>query len=228
MSNEQRKGGTQKVEAPPPRPQPKPQVFSKDDLPHIRKALLVFLAMASIGAVSVYGSAVLAEGQIAMQQVMEAQRDEARRQYQVTQTELEEIREYQPKFLALQESRFFGSERRLELAERIHTVQKDRKLFLVNYELAPQQVFQVDPAVAAHGLELRGSRLTVRSQLLHEVDLFHLLRDLSASWMLVPQRCTLLRTPVSATVLAPRINAECTFYWVTLAGSADGAAGEVK
>lgn len=228
MSNEQRKGGPQKVEAPPARPQPKTPLFSKDDLPHIRKALSVFVVVAVLAGAFVLGSGELAKEEIAMQQVMEAQRDEARRQYQMTQTELEEIREYQPKFLALQEKRFFGAERRLELAERIHAVQKDRKLFAVNYELAPQQVFQVDAAVATQGLELRGSRLSLRSQLLHEADLFHLLHDLSSNQMLVPQRCNLLRSPSSAAALAPRINAECTFYWVTLGGSADAVAGEAK
>jgi hypothetical protein len=87
----------------------------------------------------------------------------------------------------------------------------------ITYEIAPQQVFQISPEISTGELELRGSKMKLQMELLHEGDLLNFLDDLKTKGLYTVQDCTLKRiNTIAETPLSPRLAAECNLYWLTI------------
>lgn len=194
-----------------------PYSFSRHGYPLIRKALITF-AVALILSI-----AVVAAGQIILLQVepgkaqAQAIQNAARDKFNQAESERIEIRDFLPKFEQLRERGFYGAENRLLMLELIKNIQVQRRLPPISYEFAPQQLVPVEPTLLDTTLELRATKIALRLGLLHELDLFHFLRDLRDQGFYTTKECTI--TPVNAMglePLAPRLTAECTLYWVTI------------
>lgn len=196
---------------------PQPYTFAKDGYPLIRKALLTFaIVMAlSIAVVAICRFLLLKiEPDRAQAQAIQ---NAAREKFNEAESERIEIRDFQPKFTQLQERGFYGKENRLFMLELIKGIQETRRLLPISYEFSPQQLLPVEPTILATSLELHVTRIVLHFGLLHELDLFHFLRDMRDKGFYTAKECKI--TPsniVSEESLAARLNAECTLYWVTV------------
>jgi hypothetical protein len=217
MNTENQTPAPQKPSGATPKAVAPARSFVATDFPHIRRAVITFALAIGIGALATGGSQMIVNRLHANQVEAQSRRDQANAQYTDAQTQLRQIREFGPGFRQLQETGFVGEEKRLDLLENLRGSQHKHGLFPIEYDIAPQQPVQLDPAVAAGSMELRSSRLAIRMPLLHEMDLFNLLDDLNRAGAYVPRRCTLQRIEsVSESGLMPHLNGECALYWITL------------
>ena len=197
--------------------------FLKTDFPFIRRATLT---LAGVLAVSV----VLVGASIALQSKWEtdlahskSERTEARRKLSEADLEKQEIRQFQPKFEVLLQRGLVGEESRLMWVERLRQIQDKRQLMPLTFSFSAQKPFAVDPSVTTGDMELRGSRLNVKMDMLHELDLFHLLDDLKSIGFYRAQSCTLQRALRSADPMAPHMSADCNLYLLTMADHSQAA-----
>lgn len=146
-----------------------------------------------------------------------ATRDAARQSFVHVEAEKQDIRLYQPLFLDLRRRGFVGSENRLEWVEAIRQIQEARRLLPLTYQIEPQQPYKLAGKVATGDYLLRGSRMTVHLDLLHEMDLFHFLGDLRQRGVFTVQDCAIRRAASAGNApLAPGLTADCTLNWLTL------------
>ncbi len=199
--------------------------FLKNDLPFFRNALIAFACslVLSIVLVSITETALTHRSDEKNQ--LEAQRDSLRAQSSQLEAEKQGIREFQPLFEQLRAHHLIGDEKRLEWVEAIQNIQSHRKLPPLTYEIAEQQPFVVDPSVSLGDFELRGSKMQLHMQLLHEMDLFNFLEDLNRVAQYAVQSCEVgISDSPQPGPLSPRYEAECTLLWITLGERVNTAA----
>ena len=190
--------------------------FMKDDLPLIRKALIVLIASLLLSAALVFaGKAILIKQQDGMNQAL-AQRGDALNKRRQAENDKQEIHDYQPRFMTLRERGFVGEERRLDWIEHIKQIRESRKLLPITYEISAQQVFQAVPEISIGDLELRGSKMKLQMELLHEGDLLNFLDDLTHIGFYSVQECKVKRTGTEPESEHLPLAAECVIYWLTL------------
>jgi hypothetical protein len=204
-----------------------PRSFYKDDFPLIRKASIFLGASIAVSAALLAGSGLLLSKQQSNRTTAQTHLDQALGQYKQSENERNEIRDFQPRYEQLLQRGFVGEENRLDTVEYIRHIQEDRKLLPIFYEIAPQQPLPVDPSVQTDELELRISKITFHMELLHEMDLFNLLSDLSAKGLFAPQVCSIRASDSASDIkLAPQLlRSECTLNWITM-GRRTAAEGE--
>ena len=196
---------------------PRERTFLNDDFPIIRSAVIVFVLSAIIGIGLIYSSQRLLE--IQKQAVVAAHviENKTREKLRSAQNELNEIYEFQPKYKQLVKDGFVGPEKRLEWVEAIQAVQKGAKLEPISYDIAEQQLFKVEPTMDIGTLELHGSKMTIKMNVLHEVDLLRFLNGIKGVQAYDLQNCAMQRVAnPEINKLAPALSAECTLYWVTI------------
>jgi hypothetical protein len=150
-------------------------------------------------------------------QVLQA-RNAARDRLAHAEMEKLEIAAYQPQYAALRERGLIGEENRLDWVEAMRQIQEQRKLMPISYEFAPQQPVRLETAMDLGGYQMRGSRMNMHMELLHEGDLLVFLADLRQRSFYTAQDCSIRRAASGpATPLAPTLSADCTLNWLTLA-----------
>lgn len=204
----------------------RPATFYQKDFPYIRRAAITLAACLAFSASLVGASVYLLKLQQNAKANAHTQNAQAREKYARAETDKHEITDAQPRYLQLVTRGFVGEERRLNWIERIKAIQKTRKLLPITYEIFPQQVFQIEDTTITGELELRGSRMVLTMDLLHELDLLNFLDELKAGEYYVPTECS-IKPPQSnlLSALAPRLSAECTLYWITLGARAPSGDG---
>lgn len=205
--------------------------YLKDDFPFVRRALLVLgISLLLSAALIGISRAILLKQQDAMNRA-QALRNDASNKLRQAETDKREIQDYQAKYMQLRERGFVGEERRLDWVEHIRHIQESRKFLPIAYAFSAQQPIQTDPGVLTGSLELRGSKMKLQADLLHELDLLNFMDDLKIKGLYTVQACTLKRTGTPAlssvegaaeTPQSPRLAAECTMYWLTLGERTDG------
>lgn len=200
--------------------------FYRDDFPVIRKAGITFGVCVMVAVALISASRFLLNKQEASQSQAQAELGQAREQYTAATNEKNDIRDFQPKYIDLVRRNFVGEEKRLDVIEHVHSIQENRKLLPITYEIFPQQIVQVDPALTTGELELRGSKLVLHMGLLHELDMFTFLTDLRTKGAFVPQACSI--KPIAGareSSLTAQLEGECSLVWITMGrrASADGA-----
>ncbi len=192
--------------------------FFRDDFPRIRRAVLTLSTSLVFGAALVSVSTFLLDKWRVLVAERSVENAQARQRLNQARIELRDLQAFQPAYEKLRDSGLVGDERRLDLMEHIKAIHQSRRLLPLTYTLAPQQTLLVDSGLPSGNMEVRGTRITLRYDLLHEMDLLHLLTDLKRRGMYVPDTCEVKRVVASSsTPLAPRLSAECALVWVTLA-----------
>jgi hypothetical protein len=183
----------------------------------IRRAAVIFAGTLGIAGAAVFASYWHMDHARSAEAYAQARRDDARSRLTHAETEKAEIRLYQPQFLELRRKGLIGDERRLDWVEAIRQIQQRRRLLPLSYEIEPQQPYLLETQLSMGDYQLRGSRMALRMDLLHELDLFHFLTDLRQVGTFTVQDCVIRRASNAGTApLAPTLNAECTLNWVTL------------
>jgi hypothetical protein len=191
------------------------------DFAIVRPAVLTFVAVAAISLACVVASRVQLVHARADENTAHTQRDAARSRFLYAESEKQEIRAYQPLFVELQRRHFVGAENRLDWLDAIRQIQERRRLLPVTYEIDPQQPYKLAGRLATGDYQLRGSRMTVHLDLLHELDLFNFLVDLRHYGVFTVQRCSVKRiaspgNAAPASGPAPNLSSDCTLHWLTL------------
>ncbi|MDC8759872.1 hypothetical protein [Janthinobacterium fluminis] len=198
--------------------------FWMGELALIRLPLLLFAFTLVLGSLLVVLSTWYLNSQSdAMIRAQQA-RNIAFDQFNHVENEKLEIRDYQPQFIALRDKGLLGEERRLEWVDAIRQIQERRKLLPISYEIDAQQAFKLEGQAALGAYRLRGSRMDLHMDLLHEMDLFDFLHDLRQRSYYTIQDCSIKRgagAPNAA--VAPSLAADCTLYWLTLGSAAPGS-----
>jgi hypothetical protein len=154
-----------------------------------------------------------------------AELDAARMRAESQRLQLEEqdmrakIMEYQ----RIKARGIIGVERRLDWVDLIRSIQRERKLLGLEYEIQPQQALSGNIAVSTgSGHVFMGSLMQVKIPLLHEADLLNFLEDIRthAAAFTRLRSCRLQRNDPNNSPLNPgspvQLNAECQIDWITL------------
>lgn len=192
------------------------RAFMVNDLPLIRKSLIVLvICLSSSASLIVASKALQLKMQDSQSQTL-VQRNESNNKLRQAENDRQEIHDYQPKFLALRKQGFVGEERRLDWVESIKRIQEDRKLLAINYEISAQQVIPPEPEIALGDLELRSSQMKLKMDLLHEGDLLNFMNDLRRKGLYTVQGCKVSRLEGESESVHSPLTAECIIFWLTL------------
>ncbi|MQA42805.1 peptide chain release factor family protein [Rugamonas aquatica] len=184
----------------------------------IRLAVVTAAGALSIGVATVFASSWYVNHAQDERTQAQQTRDAARQRFAQVETEKREIRSYQPQFVMLRQRGLIGDENRLDWVEQIRQIQERRKLPPLSYDIEPQQAVKLDAPVPLGDYALRGSRMSLRMELLHEGDLFNFLEDLRQRSYYAVQECTLKRIGGPQNVPnTPTMGADCKLNWLTLA-----------
>jgi hypothetical protein len=190
------------------------------EIAQVRGALVTFVGTLGIATSAVFATYWHMDTARITENSAIAERDAAKSRMVHAETEKSEIRLYQPQFLELRRKGLIGEERRLNWVEAIRQIQEQRRLLPLNYEIEPQQPYRLEIQMSTGDYQLRGSRMTLHMDLLHELDLFNFLSDLRQAGSFTVQDCSIKRaTSAGTTALSPNLTADCTLDWVTLVQS---------
>lgn len=134
----------------------------------------------------------------------------------------EEEREVKEKLVVyrqLQAFNILGEERRLEWADAIAAIRKERELLDLRYRVERQKLLVSMPGKPA-SVDFFASTMKLNLALLHENDLLRFLSDLrnTGNAYHSVKRCAVLSTgqPAGAPTLAARLHAECEIDLITI------------
>lgn len=145
--------------------------------------------------------------------------NEARSRLDAARRERSSLQESSDVFRTLVDRGLLQSERRLDMVELVNALRTRHQLASLDYEMSPQRPLQLAGGRAFASVDVLASRVRMRMRALHEGDVVAFLEELGQSRQgFYPlDRCALRRLEVSgAESLAPRVEAECAFEWITL------------
>jgi len=193
--------------------------LSGAEIRKLAPALVLLLVLSAVGAAMIWHadrSLKAAQAQLAA-----ARTERAANQEKLSKIAEEErdVKEKLEVYRRLKDAGVLGDERRLEWADTVSRIRKDRELLDVRYRVEPQRLLVSLPGKPAP-VDFYFSTMKVTLALLHEGDLFAFLDDLRASGnaYYAVQRCGLVRTGQigALTTLAPRLRAECSIDLITI------------
>lgn len=131
------------------------------------------------------------------------------------------IKEYYPKFIKLYNYGEIGQERRLDWIETLRSAGVDIKLPSLSYTIDSQKAFIPNFAINMGRYRLFKSDMSLKIQLLHEGDLFNLLKELDskAKGLYRVSNCKLtnnIRGKLSDDPNVANVSADCLLEWFTL------------
>jgi hypothetical protein len=187
------------------------------------RALAVPIAIAAafilLGAALIYsagGALRAAQSQLAAAQAERRQNNE--RLARISEEE-REVKEKIDVYQRLKGLGILGEERRLEWADAITRIRKERELLDLRYVVERQRLLSSVPGKPGN-VDFYASTMKVDMALLHEEDLLRFLADLrqSGNAFYSVRRCALSRTgqAVTGSTMAPRLRAECEIDLVTV------------
>ena len=197
--------------------------FDVEDLKRIQWAIAILVVMTLIGVGSVWSTqqwAVRTERDV---REATAARNDVKAKLSRAREEEQELREKIGRFQALKAQGFIGPEKRLDWIETVARIKTARRIFKLDYELAPQR--PVDAALlpggaAAGGYEIMASQMKLQLHLLHEGELLGFLAELrkSVEAMIQVRSCVIERLPPSKVDRSTnaQLRADCTLEWITL------------
>ncbi len=193
--------------------------FTREEL----KKLLVpaVLALTLIGAGSAliwWANQSLARAQRELAVAGEERKQNAERLARIAEEE-REVKEKLDVYQRLKSLNILGEEQRLEWADAITRIRRERELLDLRYRVERQRL--LTSAVGKPGtVDFYASLMKVDMALLHEEDLLRFLGDLRASGnaFYSVQRCGLTRTGQAATGVSiiPRLRADCDIDLITI------------
>jgi hypothetical protein len=162
------------------------------------------------------GALRAAEGQLAAAQAERRQSNE--RLARISEEE-REVKEKIDLYQRLKQLHILGEERRLEWADAIARIRKERELLDLRYLVERQRLLTSLPGKPGN-VEFYASTMKVELALLHEEDLLRFLADLrqSGNAFYSIRRCTLSRTGQGGTgvAIAARLRGDCEIDLITI------------
>ena len=194
--------------------------FTPDELKRLGLPVLAALVLLAAGGGLIWGADVALKS---AQRAAAAAEDERKQNGQRLARIAEEEREVKEKISVYQRLKalnILGEERRLEWADAVNRIRKQRELLDLRYRVERQRLLVTLPAKPAN-VEIFASTMRVELALLHEEDLLRFLADLreSGNAYYSVRSCQLSRTAPgggSSTSIAPRLRADCSIDLITI------------
>jgi hypothetical protein len=193
--------------------------FTRDELK--RLALPVLIAAVLVGAgtfllESAGDASAAAQSEFAAAQA--ERRQHAERLARIAEEE-REVKQKLDVYRRLRELHILGEEQRLEWADAVTRIRKERELLDLRYRVERQQRL-FSAAGKPANVDFYASRMSVDLALLHEEDLLRFLSDLrdSGNAFYSVRRCAVERTGQAATgvSIVPRLRASCEIDLITV------------
>ena len=198
-------------------------LISKDDFRRIRLSLALAVVLVAAGGAVVFASLQLLQSEKKDNREALARRGEIQKKLMRARDEEQEIKQKITRFQELAKRGIIGEEQRLDWVEQVRQIKTARKLFDIEYEIAPQRPLDTATAPDSSGeFEFLVSTMRLKMQLLHEEDLLNFLADLRATVhaYLRVKDCAVERLPKNQNdrggKTTPQLQAECTIDWITL------------
>ena len=193
--------------------------FSRAELKKLAPSLVIALMLLAAGA----GLIRLADGSLdAARARLAGAQDERKQNAERLERIAEEEREVKANldvYRQLQGLKVLGEERRLEWADSIARIRKERELLDLRYRVERQKLLASVPGKPGN-VDFYSSAMQVELALLHEDDLLRFLADLRASGSAYysVKRCSVDRTGQAATgtSINPRLRASCEIELITI------------
>jgi hypothetical protein len=200
-------------------------VFSRKGARELRGSwILLALAIASAVALGWGGKWYLDHERRA--RLTAAQRlEQARARLESARRERDSLRDSADTFRALVDRGLLQGERRLDMVELVNGLRIRYQLFALDYEIAPQRPLQLQGGRTFPAVDVLASRVKVRMRALHEGDVLGFVEELATirQGFFPVDRCALKRIEaVAPEAVAPRVEAECAFEWITLKDKSAG------
>ena len=144
---------------------------------------------------------------------------EAQARVTLANKEAEDLRDSVDLYQQLVGYGVFQKESRLSWIETINRLKIKHRLSALEYDLSPQRTIALAGGRTFPSIDIAGSRVTLKVQSYHDGDLMNFLGDITSQGQgfFPMDHCAIrLLEPVAGIPLAPRIEANCTFDWVTL------------
>jgi hypothetical protein len=194
---------------------------NKIDWFYLRKPLIIFFAGLMI-AILLIVAGLEYEG--AQQQKYEQSLSTLRTTHQLYSNIINDIdllEQYRNQYADYKASGLVGVERRLSWVESLESTNEVLQLPTISYNLQPQEDFLRPNFSAKLGVDIKGSAMDLRMDLLHEEDIFTLFEGLKRSIknLFTVESCTITRrSPVSSSLdtKSANLNSDCRLRWVTI------------
>jgi hypothetical protein len=192
---------------------------NRDELRRLAPAFALALALLAAGVALVWGATgalAMAQGQLAAAQ---AERRQASERLARIAEEEREVKEKIDLYRRLKQFNILGEEQRLEWADAINRIRRERELLDLRYQVERQRLLVSAPGKPAN-VDFYASTMKVDLALLHEEDLMRFLADLreSGNAFYSVKKCALARTgqAVSGATISPRLRGECEIDLITI------------
>ncbi len=193
--------------------------LTRDELKRLLPALAVALVALAAGAGLVWSAdQALARARLEFEAAKAERRQDTERLARIAEEE-REVREKLDVYQRLKQLNILGGENRLEWADAIARIRKERELLDLRYAIDRQKLVLSAPGKPAN-VDFYSSTLKVNLALLHEEDLLRFLSDLreSGNAYYSVRRCDVSRTgqPLSGATMTPRLRADCEIELITI------------
>jgi hypothetical protein len=119
----------------------------------------------------------------------------------------------------MRERGLFAEEGRLQWIERVAALRSKYQLAELEYDVGPRQIATLPAGEAFPSIEIQSSSIQMRMVALHDGDLMGFINELPrlSTGAFPMDRCSMkLRPALKEAPLAPRIEGQCNFSWITL------------
>jgi len=193
--------------------------MTQGDLQVLRNPLLALLAVALVGAATVYYSErmmMAARQQLAQQQI---QLKDARTRLQKSGDEREIIIRYLERYRQMERLGYIGDEQRINWLDGLRVANRQADLFGVDYQIGAQRPYAYAADYNPGQIALNQSVMRLRFRLLHEEDLLRFFNALArqGNGLFTIDQCMLRRINTGGIIrYQPNVNAECDLSWITV------------
>jgi hypothetical protein len=193
--------------------------MTQADLQVLRYPLLALIAVALVGAATVYYSErmmMTARQQLAQQQI---QLKDARTRLQKSGDEREIIIRYLDRYRQMEGLGYIGDEQRINWLDGLRVANRQADLFGVDYQIGAQRPYAYAADYNPGQIALNQSVMRLRFRLLHEEDLLRFFNALArqGNGLFTIDQCMLRRINTGGIIrYQPNVNAECDLSWITV------------
>lgn len=190
-----------------------------ETLRNLRFSIMAAILLVALGAGLVAFSNSLRAAEERELKKTQARTTEIKTRLSKARDEEMEIRDKLALFDTLQARGILGEEERLDWVEQIRRIKSERKLYDIQYEIAPQRPLGQSLLPGSGGsFEFYSSTMQLKMDLLHEEDLVNFLEDFrkSVHAYVRVDRCTMERTARNGGLrTGPQLKAECALDLIT-------------
>lgn len=193
--------------------------LTRDELKRLIAPLAIALVAFSAGAALVWSAGqTLTAAQRTLAAASAERKASTERLARIAEEE-REVRQKLDVYQRLKQLSIIGEENRLEWADSIARIRRERELLDLRYVIERQKLLVSVPGKPAN-VDFYASTMRVDLALLHEGDLMRFLADLRAAGnaYYAVRRCDMMRTgqAPSGSTMAPRLSANCEIELVTI------------